>query len=423
MCAATIIFISLITKQKLDIVISAYLLSFGISYFTYYISSFLSGSTFAIFIGDNHMPGKPLYLNQPIFILMYTIIAILQLLLAFLFFQIRRFRKGFPFIFNKFTIVASLTLTGAILILAARINTIAATEGNIHAEYYLYVAGAIVVGVGIYMLIKRLITGYQIKRAQQSSEAHFERLYCELSEKYERLNEMHKAKQTAIHNITDIIESMRIAVKQGKVTIEDVQNLQNDWQGELSKIKGKRPLPTTNIQTIDSLFEHFKEKLAGDDINLNVIVNGSIPYMVDNVVKSAELKTLIVNHINDAQTAVNSGYNSLRNVMVVIGLTGNCYELTILDSGVPFEVDTLVRLGTERITTHADTGGSGIGFMTTFETMREYGASLIIEEFKPSRTDYSKSVAIRFDGKNQYIVKTYRPGDFPENERYTVLPG
>ena len=47
-----------------------------------------------------------------------------------------------------------------------------------------------------------------------------------------------------------------------------------------------------------------------------------------------------------------------------------------MDNGVDFEVDTLAKLGLERVTTHKDTGGSGIGFMTTFETLKNLMSAL-----------------------------------------------
>ena len=47
-------------------------------------------------------------------------------------------------------------------------------------------------------------------------------------------------------------------------------------------------------------------------------------------------------------------------------------------------------------------GDSGIGFMTSFEILKKTGASLIIEENKPSVNDYTKIIKIKFDGKNEY---------------------
>ena len=133
-----------------------------------------------------------------------------------------------------------------------------------------------------------------------------------------------------------------------------------------------------------------------------------------------KLETMIGDHLQDALIAANASNRTIRSVLAMIGEAGNCYEFSVQDSGIPFEVDTLVRLGTERITTRADEGGNGIGFMKTFETMRECGASLIITEKEPG-SSFSKIVTIRFDGENRYIIETYRPSDFPESDRYTVI--
>lgn len=47
--------------------------------------------------------------------------------------------------------------------------------------------------------------------------------------------------------------------------------------------------------------------------------------------------------------------------------------------------------------------------MTTFETLKDYKASLIIEErHEVKENDYTKSVIIRFDGNNEYKIRSYR---------------
>ena len=46
--------------------------------------------------------------------------------------------------------------------------------------------------------------------------------------------------------------------------------------------------------------------------------------------------------------------------------------------------------------------------MTTFETLKECKGSLIIEEYNPETTSYTKSVTIKFDGKNKYKICSYR---------------
>ncbi|MCL1822909.1 MAG: hypothetical protein FWG44_01780 [Oscillospiraceae bacterium] len=284
----------------------------------------------------------------------------------------------------------------------------------------LYIAGVLIAGVGIYILIRRLITMFQAKKAQQNTAVYYEKLYLEEKVKNEELRKQLKAKSSVLHNFADRLKAMEEAVTQGTGTLEVLQNLQEDWENELDKIKSKTILPSANIPAIDNLFEYYEKQFAAEKITFDLIINGSIRYMVNNVIKQSDLETLIVNHLNDAKKAVMASDNTFRRVTAVIGVSKGCYEFTVLDSGIPFEADTLTRLGTGRVTTHADTGGSGIGFETTFETMRETRASLIINEQEQSNVDYSKSVSIRFDGKNRYIIETYRPDDFPVSDRYMI---
>ena len=72
------------------------------------------------------------------------------------------------------------------------------------------------------------------------------------------------------------------------------------------------------------------------------------------------------------------------------------------------EVDTLVHLGTMKITTHKHEGGSGIGLSNAFDLFRQYNASFIVEEFAYADLSYTKKITVCFDGKVDYIVKSPR---------------
>ena len=136
--------------------------------------------------------------------------------------------------------------------------------------------------------------------------------------------------------------------------------------------------------------------------------NNNIKYLIDNIIPKEKFEILIGDHLKDAIIAINASNNSYKSILVTLGLVENCYELTIYDTGIEFEIDTLLKLGKEQVTTHKETGGSGIGFMTTFETLKNCEASLIIEEYKPETTNYTKAVIIRFDNKNEYKIISYR---------------
>ncbi len=419
MCAVTIAFVFILTKQKFEIVVSAYLLAFGISCFLYYTATFFIGLIFMFLFKGEDFINNPIEYTQPIYLLIYSLIAVLQVVLATLVFRIRRFRRGFPFIFKRYTIITALIFTGIILILVTWVNTLAKSGDDIYTVY-LFVLGVILTGIGVYILIRRLMKNYQRMRVQQNTDNHFEKLWKEEQEKNARLTEMMNGYQTATHNFSKRIEAMATAVAQGGAALEDVQKLQNEWQDALAKIKGKRILPSTKIPVLDNLFAHFAAQFSEDKIQFHLMVNGSIIYMVEHIIEQGRLETLLANHLTNAQIAINAGDNPFRSIMAVIGPAEDCYEFTVFDSGIPFEPDTLARLGTERVTTHADTGGSGIGLTTTFALLREYSASFIVNEQKPSAADYTKSVSVRFDGKQAYTIETYRPEAFPASDRYVV---
>ena len=244
------------------------------------------------------------------------------------------------------------------------------------------------------------------------------------------LTEKLKIIQHANHKILHRFEALEYKVAQQSntefsddfsITIEDIQKLQKEYQDDSSQIKGETPLPFTKIKELDNLFAHFANKFADNNIEFTLTISGSIPYMVDHIIEQNKLETMIGDHLQDALNAVNSSCNPFRKVLAGIGLVNDCYEFKVYDSGIPFEVDTLIQLGTAHVTTRSDAGGSGIGFMTTFDTMREYGASLIINEKPLSNFEFSKSVTIRFDSKNQYIIETYRPDEFPTENRYIIV--
>lgn len=431
-CLLSIIFTFFLINQNLETTISAFLLSYGSSYFLRFIANFVVSVSYIlsserILLNMDQIEGMPLDYNQPIYILLYALVSFTQIFLAYLFFRIRRFKKGFPFIFHKFTIVAALFITGIILFFVTLINMLSRSKDHYTIPMAItitfFIASVLIAGSGIYILIRRLIKIFQRKKTQQNTDNYYENLLADKDVEIKRLHELVKARQAVVHNFAERINSIeRNALHIGGESLEIIQTLKRDFKNELYKIKVKNPLQSTNIKAIDILFEHFAEEFISDDIAFNVIVDGSIKYMVDNVIEPGKLLTIISNHLKNAQIAVNAGNNPSRLVTAIIGLPNDCYEFTVLDSGIPFEPDTLMTLGQKYVTTHEDTGGSGIGLMTTFETMKEYGASLIINEKPPNEFDYTKSVTVRFDCKDRYIIETYRPDDIDKNDgQYTVV--
>jgi hypothetical protein len=425
---ASIVFALILTKKRLDTVISAYLLAFGVSYVLYYISLLLFGLVFMPFLSVGHEVGTPIDFNQPPFLLGYTLVVVFQFFLAVLLFRIRRFRNGFPFLFKRYAVAVALISVGAILAFVTGVQVITVAEDAY--AIYLLAFGILIIGIGIHIWIRRGISMFQWKNIMIRNVELLEEAVATEKEKNRLLTEKLEAASAANHKMQRRFESLeRIVARQtanveiieGFVTIDDVKKLHKEYQADLGRVKGEKPLPSTKIKELDYMFEHYAAKYANANIEFKLKVNGSIPYMVENVIDQSKLETMVGDHLQNALIAVNASDNSFRNVFVGIGLTGDCYELMVSDSGIPFEVNILTRLGSECVTTYSTEGGSGIGFMTTFETLQEIGASLTIHEKQPSTADDTKSIKIRFDGKGQYIIETYRSDEFPPSDRYKVI--
>lgn len=204
-----------------------------------------------------------------------------------------------------------------------------------------------------------------------------------------------------------------------KDILDETKMLLSETQTEIKYITGVK-LPLTKVTIIDGLFSYYAQMCQSMEIDFQLNVSGDILQMIAQAIPRKTLEDIIGVHVQNAINAVMMSDNSFRCILVYIGMSVNSYAISVHDSGIPFVLETLTKLGTQRVTTHADTGGSGIGFMTTFESMEEYKASLIIHEKEPISAGFSKSVTIRFDGQHRYIIETYRPEAFPKSERYEI---
>jgi hypothetical protein len=101
-------------------------------------------------------------------------------------------------------------------------------------------------------------------------------------------------------------------------------------------------------------------------------------------------------------------FSEVKIITVHIGNYDNCDTLSISDSGIPFEPHVLYALGKKRATTHAKDGGSGIGMMTLNDIIKKSKASLAIKEYETGTNSYTKTIAIIFDGKNEYRIHSFR---------------
>lgn len=220
-----------------------------------------------------------------------------------------------------------------------------------------------------------------------------------------------KKRHTIIHKQKSIeykLEEMLTKTEMSTEEAAEVRERLEKLNKEIYTEKEVMELDKTGINSIDDMLKYMQSECVKNKIDFTLQIKGNIHYMVHNLVKEEELETLLADHIKDAIIAINHTDNANRSILVRLGNIDDIYSLYIYDSGVEFKPEVLENLGKKPCTTYANEGGTGMGFMNTFDTVRKHKASLIIEEIgKPVKDNYTKVIIIKFDKKNEFKVKSY----------------
>ena len=412
-------------------------LEFEQSLFTSFISIILSLSLYVVSLLCTSMCVKLRFMNvdndNPLII---VICSIVELLLVLSFFKIKRFSHGFSFLKNiknsrNFTSIGFL-LSGGLIILYLML----ANNTNVSIIQVGIIGFALII-IGTFIWIKRNITlDYQDRMKNRKIEnlekelADKEKINAELTEEIKSLTMINHQYNSRIKATKQEIEKLAFAFKNGTNTefsteLSEVTKLVNNLSSEYSNkvnsvLKYSKPLPKTNVKGVDSILEHMKLEATKKNIDFDLKVNCSVKHLIEKFISQSELETLISDHVKDAIIAVGYSESTPRSICVIFDIIDNCYRFSVYDSGIDFEIDTLVNLGLDAITTHKDDGGTGLGFLTTFGTLDKCKASLVIDEINFKNSNFSKSVNIIFDGKHEYIVRSSRTEEikkFDKNSR------
>lgn len=347
----------------------------------------------------------------------YILIGVIQITLVYLFFKIKRFKDGFAFLKNDKLNRKIASITISIIVLS--ISIILGLQYNAWVETFLIV-GIAVGGILMLYWIKKSITKYykekmkertvEIQQEQiKQQDEKIKDLQTELADvlqinhKYShRISAMEKA---VIKLGTKLQTNEEFAEEYGDI-LSSIKKLSKEYKEEVASVIKENKLPKTNIFSTDNLLEYMKQEAEKDKISFELKIDFDINEILETKIPQNKLETMLADHIRDAIIAINCSENKDRRIKVVLDKENNNYQIKFYDTGREFEIETLSKLGLKRTTTHKATGGSGIGFMTTFETLKQCKASLIIEEY--SNQEYTKAVIIKFDNKNEYRIHSYR---------------
>jgi signal transduction histidine kinase len=403
-------FITLVTSTKLEISITTTILSFGINYAFSYISALLVAILSKLI---------QLVYSSENFYIFSICVSFIQILLTILLFRIKRLKKGMPFLLSKgasnIGVFTSVVLLSCVILFF--------NHNNADLVYLFPVVFIFLCGIFVLFWWRDKLTKTYMERLRADEIHSLQAAIQSQREEIHNLREHNEMLANIIHKDNKLIPAMELAVSEylqslerespdnhkntGRELLAQLKNMAGERSGIIREYESDhKKLPATDVFAIDSLMTHMRSRARENDIEFGLVLYGSVKYMTENIIPVSDLRALLADLIENAVIAAKSSAN--REILVSIGVSESCYLIGILDSGVPFEPDTLVHLGLQKTTTHAEHGGSGIGLVTAFEILKHYRASLIIEEFSDESTPYSKRVSVKFDGLNQYIVKTMR---------------
>ena len=394
------VFTVLIFREELIYSTSIIIISFAINY-----------ALFGISISIAFIPNVVLKIENDYIGL--TIIVVIFSILHYMFFKSKRLKYGISFLQSKLENNYYNILFLNICVIILFLVVVMQDYGGLPPIELIFTF--IIFALSLYNTIKQFFKMYY---KQNLLTKDLEQTKAELEEKKQEISKLEKEnlkfsknshslahKQKSLEYKLEKLMKTGVDEKSKEAIKQEIQNISKEVYKEPQQIE----LPKTEIEAIDDMFSYMQSECIKDNIKFELQIVGNPFYMINHLISESELEILLADHIKDAIIAINYSDNTNRSILVRIGKIDNVYSLYIYDSGIEFEKEVLENLGKKPITTHADSGGTGMGFMNTFDTLNRTKASLIINEIgKPCIDNYTKVLIFKFDSKNEFIVNSYK---------------
>lgn len=339
-------------------------------------------------------------------------ILIIYQILIYAFLRRKKFKNGFSFlqrnIQNDYFNILILNISMVILFVFIIMS-------NYERKLTLnFLIGFIVFSIIMFITIQKSL---QLYYKQKLLEQELNETKDELEKKKEEVKQLEAENlnfSKTSHTLAHKQKSLEYKLEQLKQKYEIAEEIEiEDRIKDISKeIYNKTPeveISKTGILEIDDMLKYMQSECIKNNIEFRLQIKGNIYEMINNYISKEDLSILIADHVKNAIIAINHSENINKSILVRLGKINKIYSLYIYDSGIEFEKETLSNLGKIPSTTHADNGGTGMGFMNTFDTLRKYNASLIINEYnKPSNDNYTKSIVIKLDRRNEFTINSYK---------------
>lgn len=402
------VILSAITSQP-KITFVTTILSFVIAY------SMFTLTTGIIFISATLLFEYPLSLLIRYIALLTS--NFLALFLVSSLFRIRRFKRGMPFLYTSKNI--NNVTYFCLVLLAALIYLKSESTADSLASKLLSMALVVsAIFIIMYWWQSQLTQSY-LKRIRilevESLRAELE----ETNQKMEKIARQNEEFGRLIHKDNKRIPAMENAVmdflmsssdpdlqKRGQTLLQDLNAMsrnRTDMLQAISSITSR--VYDTGVSAADVMLTFMDKRCQLEHITYSAHITEPLEPWVPSAISADELSHLLSDFLENAIIAVRNC--TTRQIHVQMYSYQNHLIIEFADSGIPFDAESLMKFGLEQRTTHLNDGGSGIGLMDIWRIKTIHRASIHITEFREP-APYSKRISFVLDGKNRYLISSWR---------------
>ena len=403
--------IAIIEKLPLTLTYITSLFAFAFSYIVFTISIIFTSLILLPFYRINYE--IPWFLIQ-------TFIGIMQFILIYVCFHIPRLRKGMTFIYN----VPSANIGSTLCIVLIMLIIITIQTENENFFYMLKFFSAILISsiLLIYWWNYHITQTYR-KFLRKNELDSLNLLLEERNQQILALKGENDYLAELIHKDNKMIPPITKAILESheNKTPLDLSEWETDsplykklkqfYDERIEAVdtheKKRLDFPHTGFDTIDASLSLMKSETLNAGIPFEVVLFDSLRSTIPDEITEDDFNHMLSNLLSNAFNACLDV--SRASIQVYLGKKEGILTVRIYNSGNVFNIETLNDLGLSRHTTHADTGGSGIGLMSIWKLKQKYKATLLIED-TVGTDSVSKSTCmnILFNHKNHYIIQSNR---------------
>ena len=343
--------------------------------------------------------------------------------------KIKRFRQGMPFLSSTRLINIG---TGACICLLSLLTYIQLT--NHYQLWFVLLITFFIIMFNILLIFwwQAQLTKSYLRKLQLLELESLRKELEETSREMEHLKKQNEELGRLIHKDNKLIPAMETAVIDflsasnqkennalGQSLVSQLRELSGSRREILDEVSAARSHHfATGVPALDTMLTYFDRRAEARKMEFTVNVTPDLKTYVPSRISSDDITHLLADLLENAIIAVTPCTS--RKIRLQIYPYRKWFVIELSDTGIPFQAKSLLQFGIQQLTTHKDSGGSGIGLMDVWKLKKKYHASIHITEY-PDSFPFSKRITFLLDHRNQYLIRTWRCEELKAESRRTDL--